>query len=258
MLTSRSNAPRSVTKCPPNLCRWAVSLLSSAMTLNAQGIQWDLVRDFPDLAAAPTATNPNGAWSYGWKESASVGALPIGTFHPFHLVNTPGIVDWQGGALWAGGQAWKNCSSVTLVGIPPGQVSVNADFGSTSTIRFTAPVTGDYVMSGGFGWGDGGKGIRSVFRNETELWRTTGAGSFDFTTSNPLALVAGDTLDFTIWGHTAWYAGWGNTPVFATLNLVSPVPEPETYGVMAALGLAGFGIYRARRRPCAAGKPLAA
>lgn len=246
MFKSRSNAPKSVSKCPPNLFRWVVCLLFSTITLNAQVILWDLVHDFPDLAAAPTATNPNGVWSYGWKEYA--GAMPIGTFHPFHWVNTPGIVDWQGGAAWAGGQAWKNCSSLTIVGIQPGQVSVNADFGGTSTIRFTAPVTGDYVVSGGFGWGDGGNGTRSVFRNGTELWRTAGAGSFDFTTPNPLALVAGDTLDFTIWGHNG---GWGNTPVTATLNLVSPVPEPQTYGVMAALGLAGFGIYRRRRKLCA-------
>ncbi len=264
MFTSRSNGPRSVTKCPPNLWRWAVCLLSSTITLNAQGILWDLVRDFPDLAAAPTATNPNGVWSYGWKEfdGGAIGVLPIGTFHRSEtLVYESGIIDWQDGGLGLGfgpadgGQVWKNVSGEMIHGIQPGEVSVNADYNRTSTIRFTAPTTGNYEISGAFGWGDGGNGTRSVFWNGTELWRAAGAGSFDFTGANQLVLGAGDTLDFTAWGHPGRY---GNTPVLATVNLVSPVPEPQTYGVMAALGLAGFGIHRARRRPCASGKPPAA
>ena len=76
------------------------------------------------------------------------------------------------------------------------------------------------------------------------LWNGTGAGFTPVAGSTFGALNTG-TFSVPAIGNGFWAID-GN--VIASANTVSPVPEPEEYAALAALGLAGFAAWRRSRR----------
>jgi len=195
----------------------------SATRMDAATLTYDIANDFSGTS------NPNGAWSYGYKgllSGSPTGAFSLSTSQQF----TP-YPGWYGVA----GEIWQNESGTTAFSIAPGAVAVNADSNSTSTVRWTAPASGKISFTGAFGPGDnypndprnGG-----VFLDNASLWQQQTPGSFSFSNQS---VSQGDTLDFTVWGNPN---GFGNTQVGSTI-LFTPVPEP---GSLALLGVGGIGL----------------
>lgn len=175
-----------------------------------------------DLTADLTAqSNPNGAWSYGYKLKDANGK-PTGSFHLF----TTGVNDWMGPHWYTdtgtnGGEIWRNDTNRTQFDIPAGRCSLNGDAHSTSTARWTAPVSGVVDVSISL-WPSSSR--RYVMLGDELL----AEGSY----ANPmLAVVAGDTLDVTLYGAPAQ----GNTVSDIQIRYI---PEPATVGVLAIMGLA--------------------
>jgi hypothetical protein len=181
------------------------------VTINPPQSVWDITNDFMNLNTYSNAVNPYGSWSYGYMQLDTNG-LPTAGFTLGAKSEGPDGVGWPYGGIW------KNTSGGTAFSIPPGGVSEDCDAGNSDCIRWTAPAAATYLITGGWGEGDGGfaKGIRSLFLNSAQIWMTNAvAASFTFTN----VLAAGATVDFIIWG---WTGNDGNTPVTGTISIAPP------------------------------------
>ncbi len=169
---------------------------------------WDAAAEFND-SANPDAANPSGVWSYGWKKTPT---------DRFFLALTA----LKPSAYICG---WSNASGYPLIVHNSRSVEITAGLnpivyrprelllhpgldGEYAVLRFTAPASGSYKVSGRFyGLDDNGKGTT------TDVWLLANnrrAGSFTGKvnshagpcwasfTSHTFVLKAGDTLDFQV------------------------------------------------------------
>lgn len=213
--------------------------LFAAIAMPASAQTWNLSADFS------ADTNPNGAWSYGWKGGALNAPLVLFT-------NTAAVPAWYSTQQLAGwsasfpfpyvaynisAQDWGYQAPNPGEGsfsLHPHEVllhpfSVNGE--KFSVIRWTAPIVGLYTLSSAFRRFQDTAGYNSyygVLLNGVEL---SGAGGLlsDFNTvnssatyNNPsLALNTGDTLDFVVGSGNDGTSNNDGTTVSANINIIT-------------------------------------
>lgn len=221
----------------------AVALASFALaTVPAQAATYDAVTDFQ------IAANPGSVWSYGYSHD-------VGPSYAMILFDASAASsDWlswtKTGYISLGTPtAAKNISGSTISGAQSGQVilhpgpAANADY---AILRFTAPTTGSYDVTGQFYAGDSGSMSGSVVlagdlaNPLTFFSSTTDTSTFSFTS---LTLTAGETLDLVVGNNGNYF--YGTTPV--TMTITSAVPEPGSVALLlAGVAMVGWAVRRTR------------
>ncbi|MGE5611297.1 MAG: hypothetical protein ACM359_18755 [Bacillota bacterium] len=192
-------------------------------------VSWDATADFTDANG-----NPNGAWTYGWMDSAfTTFTADLASNH-----NSDGI--WWFPTSSVGFGVWKNGSTTASYEVQPGDISLHpGNNGEATIVRWTAPagISGDASIVGAFLAGDRGSMAVAVRQNNSPIWSAVDAGAFDLTRR----VAPGDTIDFAVYG--GYY--YGNTPLRATISVtdITAVPTPAAgLGGLALLG--GIGGLR--------------
>ncbi len=221
-----------------NVVFWFTGLVALMTGSSLANTTWDVVADFSG------ASNPNGAWSYGW--------LNDGVFQIYtnHFSQSGGNPNWCGPltyASWPNGypEIWENASSVSITGVLPGQLSLEpGPDGEMSIARWTAPAAynGNAAIQGQFLPGD--RGIMGVAIFEDSNWdvplcSATDSGVFSLS----LSLAAGDTIDFGVYDPYPPLA-YGDTPLEATIT----VPEPSMLALLLAGAISLLAYAWGRRR----------
>ncbi|MFN7483896.1 MAG: calcium-binding protein, partial [Betaproteobacteria bacterium] len=163
-----------------------------------------------------TTSNPAGAWSYGY--SVNGGAAYAMTLFDSVSVTVVGLAWNKNGYGYEGTPgAWKNTSGITQHGVGPGQIALHPGpqaGGDFAILRFTAPATGLYDVSGQFFAGDRNPMSGSVVLNGNLLSPLQHfADTTDRSTLSlaPVQMAAGDTLDFVVGNNNDFY--YGSTPL---------------------------------------------
>ncbi len=169
---------------------------------------WEVASEFNDTVNTSTA-NPSGVWSYGEKPTL-LGAFTVfaNGFNP-----TADISGWTnpGGFPIVA----HNVHAITTIGsglvvtLPPRALLLHpGPFGQYAVLRFTAPASGTYLVSGQFyALDDNGSGTTTdvwiVLKNSSTLF----SGNLDYLGGIPLTsftncrkfkMKRGDTLDFEV------------------------------------------------------------
>jgi hypothetical protein len=165
-----------------------------------------------DSAAIDSNANPSaGYYSNGFSITANVGGITYS-----NLPNVGGVSVWNG----LSNLDRFDANAQGTIGIP--------SISSTSTIPSTAPFV-----------------VRAVFDDPTQS-----AFSSDALPTSPLNLgnFANDVFQLS------FYQGVSQVNVIGKINslqLISPVPEPETYAMLlAGLGLVGAALKRRKAKQC--------
>lgn len=224
-------------------CR-ALSLLFGALIAigsSARAQSWDLAADWNPPA------NPNGVWSYGDYDSNVFSPLPYDA--SAIAAGSTGVYQMAGGQQ-SDGFIYLNNSGAAADGIAPGQVSLEADWG-TPVARWTAPETGLYdfsvMMGGTTATEDGGVGnnfaqYAGLNINGTSQTSTSFVGQVIDWTLTDVPLSAGSNVDAYV--QNPGYANAGNT---ATIFDVQAVPEPSSFGLLAIGAVAPLMLFRRKR-----------
>ena len=213
-----------------------------AFNCGAQASSFNAVTDFS------LASNPNGVWSY----------LVSGTLLGNPTNNDPSFVGLD---YWWNGQAIPNSSIVAWnstgstqtysngVITPTNVLLLDAENNSNVDVRFTAPTTSTYTITGYFLGLDTGEVSHSVaiLDNGSNIFSGTIASygqndAFSLTET----LATGATLDFeSLTPGTAYHLGTGLSVTVAT---VSASPEPGTAALIPGAALLLYGLRRLRTR----------
>lgn len=170
---------------------------------------WDLVRDFS------TSTNPDGAWSYGWKMDLLSPLVLNDVF--CEVGDNPGAIEWISSSQDGGSQVWKNLTSSTRFGIAPGQVSMHPDYqGHVAVVRWTAPENMKVRVNAYFGAGDSGAMDYMIYHDQSIIFQQASCTS-DAVTDFDIMVLAGSNLDFEI--NNGYY--YGNTPIAAIISRIT-------------------------------------
>lgn len=213
------------------------SFLMFALALGASiasAVTYDAVADFS------TAGNPNGAWSYGYRQGSVTDPFQldtvVGNFSGFGPTWQPAVTARPVIGLHTG--AFYDTAGTTLFFHPgvPGSEPVLAD------LRWTNPAAATVDLNATFFAGDSGHVDISIYHNSTLVFSVTDTLN-PATVTQTLSMGAGDTLDFIV-GTGSDGANSDTTPFIATIN-TSPVPEPFS---VAALGLGLVVLARRRRK----------
>jgi hypothetical protein len=228
-----------------------LSLLFAAANSEAAPV-WDLSADFS------IAANPNGQWSYGSMPYA--GGIPNAASLALYTVGDPDIPLTVGaGASTIEGRYTvpvdpnlthnKGAATYSNFGITwsPGEVSLGPGFNTTdvaaaTAARWTAPTTGLYNVFAQFQDNQANANGADVYVcvggvpvYTANSGATPEAGPPAYTSLAPLALTAGQTVDFIV-GATGGASG-NNTELAAT---ITQVPEPAGWILLVIGGLIGF------------------
>lgn len=214
----------------------AVSLAALLATASAKAADFDATVDFQTLS------NPGSVWSYGYSPAGGAGyamtlfdqaANSAWSMSNYSTLGTPSI--------WLNLGAPANGVDTGQLALHPGPVS----FGDLAILRFTAPATAVYSVTGQFFAGDGGSMQGMIILNGDaanplqSFSDTTDASVFAPLT---LTLAAGAQLDFVV-GNNGNFL-FGSTPLSVQ---ISAVPEPSSY-LLTLGGLALIGCFAGRRR----------
>lgn len=200
----------------------------------AQAATYDATSDFQ------TSSNSFGnVWSYGYSSSSTSYSMILfdtvvngndWIMNGYNSLGTPSI--------------WQNTSGSPAYGVSPGQISLHpgpAAYGDFTILRFTAPTSDHYTITGQFFAGDSGSMNGSIvingdIANPLQYFSSTTDTSF----FAPLAfnMTSGQTLDFVVGNNGNFY--YGNTPITASIN-TSAVPVPAAAWLLGSglLGLVG-------------------
>jgi hypothetical protein len=194
---------------------------------------------FDPGAQFSATSNPNGVWSYGqdslFNNPPFDGPL---TLLPYFRVNSEGLQLWDS---FENPTAWNtaiyyNPTSTTITDpnygvVGAGQLGFSAYNGADITLRFTAPMTSLYNISGSF-YGQNQNTIDSlsdvyILKDGVSIFNGAVLGfGLDSAFNMNLTLDTGDYLDFTV-----------DTGSGIGLSLdIATVPEP------ASLSLLAFGV----------------
>ena len=224
----------------------AAVLAFSATQLQA-GVTYDAVNDFS------LSGNPNGTWSYG-----SLSSFTGGTFTSDTATTTN--IDFSGELVWTNGAEDFTRTAVVAntsdsiayyytIQQPPDLLNLAVE-GSSSVVRWTAPASGTYNVSGLFQRIDTNNAVTvnvaivedaaSFIVPESTLSGFGDQNGFNFVVD----LQSGETLDFAAFNNGN--PSYDSTGLSATITAV-PEPTMLTLLVSAMLGLAGAFYLRRRR-----------
>ncbi len=209
---------------------------------------YDLAADFS------TATNPNGAWSYGYSTTLGGALVLHASTSPHPAYST--ISNWHTDLGYGVPVILRNSTAGTVTNdtgtivLNPGQLASHpGTSGEFSIVRFTAPTAGLFNVTGAFQGADlfGATTDVHILLNGSSVLAGNvtgfGVGSGPAFNTN-LSLASGDRLDFVVgWGNGDFT--WDSTAVSA---VITQVPEPGTAALLALGGLAlAFRSVRGRR-----------
>jgi len=198
--------------------------IGTATTAAAQATSWAATGDFS------AASNPTGAWSYGW--SASRGS----TFNLDTVATTvSGVNVWKYSATQVEPDIFFNGTSDTINPsgtnpIPAGTLAFHpGPIGQNAIVRWTAPSTGAYAIAATFTGRDSVGPTTTdvaVLSNGTELWSSevTGYLAMQSYAASRLDLIAGDTLDFTVGFGTDGTYSYDSTGLTADISQFDTTP----------------------------------
>ena len=216
----------------------------------ARSQTYDVVDDFS------LASNPNGTWSYGDLSSVTSGTLSVYTVTDLNADYTGQEAWTTGGSVPVYARVEANVSGSTQTAFntvlhPTDQVNLDGE-SFIADVRWTAPVTGIYDVSGLFQRNDNSdnsevdvviaENSTSTLFSADDFITYLSQESFNFV---DLDLTAGTTLDFAEAPVTGPY--FDAVGLEATITTVA-VPEPSTY---ALLGLGVLALLIAARRKIA-------
>lgn len=194
--------------------------------------------EFTDVGTDFSITNgnPNGAWTYGYRNSLS------DVFNPFTNTATGnGVEIWFTPGLSGDStpSAFKNTNGFSVNGVPGGSFGLHSGpNGQFGVAQYKVQDGGDMRVAGMWGAGDAGIVDLYIQLNGTTIWSRTGVGgdeAFDLTFSTS----SNDQIQFVL-GFAGAYQ-FDSTPLTATIE---SVPEPAT---MSLVGI-GLGIAALRRK----------
>ncbi len=229
-----------------NLSTFTVALFSAHLSLlSASAAVYDAAADFS------LASNPNGVWSYGW-EASTGSAFILDT----DSLNNGQVSAWRGDLAGDGNPAVYRNNSAAPVQL--GTVEFPADTsllfhpgpgGQNSVVRFTAPSTGDYIVSAEFTAQDvvapSTKDVHVLDDNVSIFNGLIGSyGSSTGLSPDTLFLTAGDTIDFTVGTD-------GNAYVYDSVGLdalvtTAGVPDGASTINLLTCGIFGLGLFGRR------------
>lgn len=175
----------------PSFALCAVMLSVSGL---AQASTYDATADFQ------ASNNSIGSvWSYGYSPSATGYAMTL-----FDISTGSNTWNKSGYITLGTPTIWKNTSGSTLYGVNPGQIALHPGpvaNGDYAILRFTAPTSANYTVTGQFFAGDsgsmnGGIVLNGNLANPLQYFSSTTDASFFSPLS--LALTSGQTLDFVV------------------------------------------------------------
>ena len=209
----------------------AILLLAAAIAAPAAAVTYNPLLDFS------SASNPNGAYTYGYETSLG-GALTAFTS------NLP--VNTQP-------QAWTTPELDQYLGVYDTNTSIlqhPGPSGQYSIVRITLATAGNYLVSGAFSNGDIASTDVHILANSSSLFdgAVNGASGYAFSFTHYFA--SGSTLDFAVGNGGNGYNG-DSTLLGAT---VTSVPEPASW----ALLITGFVMVGATARRRHRNRPIAA
>jgi hypothetical protein len=214
-----------------------------------------------------TNGNPNGVWSYGYRSASGASSFSAAlyadtTTHP----NNAGCITWSdthgdpnilynptttnfgSPDVWGG---WYANAGAIVLNPAALEYRTTPQMG----VRWTAPEAGTIVIANTFSpsqtanYGLPAYVYRGGSLGDVKLWTSTGvvdevSGPQSYT-SVPLAVSAGDTIDFVVDGSTS-----GTTKSIALAAEISftAVPEPSTITLLVVSGLVGLLAYAWRKR----------
>lgn len=226
--------------------RQALALIFLTSTVLATGnanaaLSWDAQKDF-------SAANPSNDWSYGY-DPASIQGYQFTLFDLFSGDNNlPRWSDSDYDTLGTPSILKNLTGSETSFKVAPGQLSLHPGQianGDAAILRFTAPITSQYTISGQFFQGDSSDTVAWVVKNSDLISPLMTIGSTD---GNPtfllsrLDLVSGDTLDFVVGNNGSFYND--STPLAVQINAVPPVPVPGAVWFFGSALLGFVGLTR--------------
>ncbi len=205
---------------------------------------------------SPSSNTSTDIWTYGLDSGTIAGAPDQSTFTRF---TTPEL----GSALgpqYSDLDVWRNTSSIDPNVIHnrsstatdtdgsntwlPNELTLGPATGPT-VVRFTAPTTGVYDLTAIFSPAQNATNSAPeayVFVNGVQIFSALASSPVGPAANTPLALTAGDTVDFVVAGSNV-NLSYGNktTGLDATLT----IPEPTSLGL---LGLGAVSLMARRRR----------
>lgn len=215
----------------------------AAIHLSAGGgkAHWDIGRDYS------TVSNPSGAWSFRQQPANALD----GTYTPGNATLMANTIVSGPLTLWASNASVSYNTTETFYEIPGGGGTrfdwLGRGFGmgpgdgeQRPVLRWTAPVTGQYAVSGSFAGSDTRPTSVDVhiLHNSADLMpadkRAVNTYRGEGTThTQVISATAGDTVDFMIGGGTG---GWtyDSTSVTASVTLLSTTPLPRIVVEQAA------------------------
>jgi hypothetical protein len=193
--------------------------------------QFDFQRDYNN---DQVGSNPNGQWSYGWKEGDDFGG-ELNLFNSFNPDNR----NWSESGRYDGG-VWTNLTGYTVYDVPNGITSLHPLSGDTSienrdnydctVVRWKSLESCSLRVVGYFAAG-------AIYKNNVEVLSQPayyGDWRFDFN----INVVANDFIDFIV-GDGYWS---GNTPLYTYMYVTntavecSDAPLLLTFGDLASVG----------------------
>jgi hypothetical protein len=207
------------------------------------------------VAAFSSSSNPNGPWSYG----SGVTGTSFTPYTNFGTLDVAGVSGWSDTSSSGAhppyvGIATAGPASALTVFVPNGVLDLHPGPSIDTIVRWTAPTSGTFSVSGFFELLDTNPTgvIGEIFKNSTPEFTTTLTGPGAQQPNGPVGqaqnffgtvtLVAGDVLSFGV-NNDGVYNN-DSTGFDAT---ISAVPEPSTWAMMI-LGFLGVSFAAHRRK----------
>jgi hypothetical protein len=207
-----------------------------------------------DFSATNNSTSTT--WQYGYATLASPNTFILSTSNGTSanmnwwvnnfLVTTPSIIYNPTQTAYSNGTYTIQSGQLALHPGPSGERAI---------VRFKAPTTGTYAMNASFSGIDSHPTTTDVqiLKNGVSIYSGS-INSYGGTASSSqnVALAAGDTLDFAVgWGANGNH-GWDMTGLSATLS----VPEPSTLFLASSAALMVIAVWLLRRTVSNPVRPL--
>jgi formylglycine-generating enzyme len=238
---------------------WLLAILGSGYAHGAT--VYDAAADLTE-ASIDAGQNPNGPWSYGFRNTVASTAITLlgahGSF-PGFLPDTAEVKGWFDPQWMWLPQVVRNMTSVPIsyqqgsITLAPGLLMLHPgdNLGDQrddgyAVLRWTAPVSSELALTAVFTGADSNGTTTDVHvtKNgislyDAEISGGLGAPANVRSYSDNLWVAEGDSIDFVVGPGSDLDFGADSTSLYATLSVV---PEPSTLAFLgaAAIGLLGW------------------